>query len=491
MIFVSPLWWWALAALAVPLIIHLFSRGRRQQVRVGSVRHLSGSESRALRRLRPTGWLQLLLRVLLLAALAAALAGPRWQARERADEGSTWVLIDPELVAAGDLRPMGTVLGSRLEKAVAEAESVRLLAPGLPAAGEALPLAPQRLDAWSLLREADLLAPTGTRFSVFTFDRSELLRGRRPRLARPVVWEVLADPEPNRWLQRVVVRHDQTIEVTIGESHAGGTRFATHRWRRADGPPPGLGIWMDDSSGTLGLATADRYGRDDQIELPEPAPPLRLSFVVGEERQRDARYLRLAAQAVGEFLGRDVELVEDASGPVDLEVRLGTTTARGKSPGVVLADLESPWEGCDGSAVVASQAAERPIRIARCTAAWPKDDEAVWWADGWGRPFLALNSATSTYRLQGRFDPRWSDLVAGPVLPRLLLSLVAPDADAEGGARSAVSDRRATTGQEREPVFAGTADRSTSRRSALPEQLAWALVVLLLVADRLFWGRTA
>ena len=69
---------------------------------------------------------------------------------------------------------------------------------------------------------------------VFTLDRAELLRGRRPRLARPVEWEVLADPEPNRWLQRVVVRHDQTIEVTVGDSHAGGTRFATHRWNRAE-----------------------------------------------------------------------------------------------------------------------------------------------------------------------------------------------------------------------------------------------------------------
>jgi hypothetical protein len=491
MIFTSPLWWWALAALVVPLVIHLFSRGRRRRVKVGSVRHLSGTESRALRRLRPTGWLQLLLRALLLAALAAALTGPCWQARERAGEGSTWVLIDPELVAAGDSRPLGTALGSRLETAVEKADSVRLLAPGLPTADEALSLVPGPIDAWSLLREADMLAPSGIRFLVFTLDRAELLRGRRPRLARPVEWEVLADPEPNRWLQRVVVRHDQTIEVTVGDSRAGGTRFATHRWNRADAPPPELSLWLDEESGTLGLATLDRYGRDDQVELPERSSPLRLAFVVGEERQGDARYLRLAARAVGEFLGREVEIVEEDSGPVDLEVRLGDMTVRSESSGVVLADLEKPWQGCEGRAVATSLAADRPIRIARCAAAGPEAEEAVWWADGWGRPFLALDAATSTYRLRGRFDPRWSDLVAGPVLPRLLLTLLAPDADVAGGTGTPLSDRRATTGQERLPLVADPAVRSVGPQNAFPEQLAWALVVLLLVVDRLWWGRAS
>lgn len=173
----APLGLLALGALLVPLVLHLVRRPP-QIVRVGSLRFLE-KDRRPVRSLRWHRWLLLLLRCALLAALAFALAGAAWQPRTAAP--ARWLLLVPGTV----LDPVARATWDRLR---AEGYAPRLLAADFPLL-KATPPTEAPVDAWSLLREADLAVPAGSRAHVFGPTSSTLFRGSRPELARlAVTW---------------------------------------------------------------------------------------------------------------------------------------------------------------------------------------------------------------------------------------------------------------------------------------------------------------
>jgi len=177
--FLAPLWLGALAALALPLALHLLSRGRGRQVPLASTRLLEGAWSVRGRRFNPSDLLLLAVRAALLAAVAMALAEP-WIDAAPAPSPGSWLLLDPALGVPPDAEAAQALARWRREAAV-----VRFLAPGLPesdpghAAG-----AP---DVWSLLAEADRLAPPGAELRLATRGRLAELAGVRPALVHDVV----------------------------------------------------------------------------------------------------------------------------------------------------------------------------------------------------------------------------------------------------------------------------------------------------------------
>ena len=76
MSFLNPLFLIGLAAAAIPVIIHLFTRRRPREVRFPSLEFLSEVNQSEIRRLRLKQWLLLLLRTLAVASIAVAMARP-------------------------------------------------------------------------------------------------------------------------------------------------------------------------------------------------------------------------------------------------------------------------------------------------------------------------------------------------------------------------------------------------------------------------------
>ena len=205
--FAAPLWLAALAALLVPITLHLWSRRTGRAVRVGSIRLLSGAPPAMARRPRlHDPWL-LALRCALLTALVLALASPYWAPRRPA--APVWALV------ATDVRGRAELVDS-LSKS---GRTVRPLDPG---------------DLWMSLTIADRAAPPGTRFEVYATPLLSGTRGTRPLLRSSVVWYARASTRgQSKSTPLSPASRGRLVTVFADAGHSDDARYVTAALRAA------------------------------------------------------------------------------------------------------------------------------------------------------------------------------------------------------------------------------------------------------------------
>ncbi len=462
MSFLATIWLGALAALALPIALHLISRGHRRRVRVGSVRLLAPESSFRARRFQPSQLLLLLVRCGLLAALALALAEPRWWRQPTVrDDGPGWILTGPRLPEDADarldaLRDQGHTLYEGTSP-----------------------------DVWSMVREADALAPPGAPLFVVTENRLALLAGTRPRLRRRVEWRAVDHGYRDRWIERAGPADGDRVAVVVGTSDAAGTTFERLSLELdADSPVTGASARRTDGGVEITLA-------DETVSL-EPGVPVDVAVRYAADRAEDAGYVSAALEAAAEHLGvpvRTTVLPWDGQAPLDADLSFWLSGERTppavlEGSGVAVSDGLERHESCAGGAILST-----PVELRRCSDAESVGGEAVLWRDGRGRPLLAASRHDNSvwYRFHGRFHPLWSDFVFTPAFPQWLLALLdqAIEPTRVYSAASAHRDLRATTDAQRLPRTQPPSEARGERRPSRVAELAlWLLVAGLFAAER-------
>lgn len=164
----------ALAALLLPLLVHLARRDQQAPLDFAALRWLRAAP-RPHRRLRVDERLLLALRLLLLATLAAWLAQPVLRG---AEDRRPYVAVMPGVDAAA-LR----------QQALAADARRHWLAAGFPALEDPAPAGRQPTS--SLLRELDAQLPAGVRVVVVATPDFGGTDAQRPRLSRRLEWRVV------------------------------------------------------------------------------------------------------------------------------------------------------------------------------------------------------------------------------------------------------------------------------------------------------------
>ncbi len=364
MTLLSPTALWTLAALALPLAIHLWRRPART-VRLGSLRFLQ-ERPRRWQNLRWREHALLFVRLGLLATLAFLLARPVWQTPP-SSRPQRRVLLDPAAA------PDGPSL-ERLRALQSSGFETRLLAPGFPAmrTPPADPTAPAP-DLWSLLREADATLPAGSSLAVFSPGRLASLHGVRPALARcRVEWidtpaaapaaSPLPTPVPSLPPLTVLILHDA--------DRAADARYVAAACRalsQTDHRPLTVSV---------ALTTAPASAADWIFWLGAQAPPPGVSALT-------------------------THLLDDAATTAD-------------------SDTESGW-------VVPQPGTAAPTSPVHLWRRAPPTVGSVIWTDGFGQPLLTRtgNSHGTHWHFASRFDPAWNDLPLGSALPASLRTLLA------------------------------------------------------------------
>jgi len=170
-----PLGLFALAALIVPILIHLLRRPEHQATDFAALRWV-GERMRPRRRLRfDDPWL-LLVRLLLIAAIALLLARP---VLDRDWRGArTWIAVAPDVDLNAARAQLGDVEGEW-----------HWLAPGFPAIDSAAPALPVAMA--SLARELDAIVDARAALILVVPSAIEDLDGGRIVLGRAVDWRII------------------------------------------------------------------------------------------------------------------------------------------------------------------------------------------------------------------------------------------------------------------------------------------------------------
>jgi hypothetical protein len=217
-----PLGLAALAALVIPIAIHLIRRTESAPVVFPAMRWLSAS-ARPRRRLRLEDLLLLLTRIALIAALALLLAEPFILNSSRG--ARHWVLLSTEL-ERDEIQNLAFDVS---------AEPV-WIAPGFPPIEDTRP--PARQPLASLLREFDAQSDAKDRMTVVVPQRVSGLDGEVIQLRREIDWRVIA--------------RDARAEETIGVS---GLRSIALRYAEGDPALPflraAINAWSVDRESTL------------------------------------------------------------------------------------------------------------------------------------------------------------------------------------------------------------------------------------------------
>jgi hypothetical protein len=229
----------ALAALAVPPLLHLRRRSEPNLVHFAALRWL-GRGAQPRRQVRLQQLLLLFLRLGLLASLTVLLAQPVWRAP--AAPGPPWVVLMPGLDPA-----------AARAAAVLPAAEWHWLAPAFPPVG-ASSQPPASGDAFaSLLRQLDTQLPAGTALQVLVPEELSGLDAGLLQLRRPVQWLVLPGPTAQQQAQPRAGPLD--LALRYDAQHGGG--IALVRALAAAWCSTGLTVSLDEAQSTLPPPKAD------------------------------------------------------------------------------------------------------------------------------------------------------------------------------------------------------------------------------------------
>ena len=192
----------ALAALLVPLLVHLVRQTEQKRIQFAALRWLV-ARAQPRRRPRFNEWLLLLLRLLLLALIALWLAQPVLHGRP---DMRPWLVVHPAINLA------------RVPAGASHDEQRHWLAPGFPTLAQPPPRNMPSIA--SLLRELDATLPAGVAVRVVVPEQFDATDAQRAVLGRAIEWLPIAgtsSPQRNDAPAplRVVAYVDDTHRVAL------------------------------------------------------------------------------------------------------------------------------------------------------------------------------------------------------------------------------------------------------------------------------------
>jgi len=195
---INPMALWALLALLVPLLIHLFSRSRGRLVQIGHIDLIRQASRLQVTEFKLTQWLLLLLRLVIFTLIALILAGLATEGLDSSDSPTTY--LTPAWIKASTPQEINQVLDEAEQQSSGR---VFLLEPGFPRAdrqqaGYGGQGSGQdngvNSNPWSLLSERLSLERHTAEVTVYATDHMLQFGSVRPALPRAVTWRLRHPP---------------------------------------------------------------------------------------------------------------------------------------------------------------------------------------------------------------------------------------------------------------------------------------------------------
>jgi hypothetical protein len=487
----QSIWLWAIAAIAVPVIIHLWNVKKGKTLKVGSIVLLSESASSRATSIKISEWLLLLLRCLMLIALALVLTKPFWQKQLNAASIKGWVMLDKAHIKDGynafqkeiDSLDKAGYAFHYFEEGFKEfnlRDEISIMDTSNSASK----------NYWSLIQTLNQQLPATIPVYLYTDNSLQHFQGARPAVDLTLKWKtfILKDSIAI-WLQEAWLANNDSIEVIVGVSKVNGTTFIHHTIDKILGNND---IDIKIQEGKLWVSLKDQTAAPKKVlEVNEAA--LTIIIYAGKSKG-DAIYLQAALDAIRDVGKRRLNtlVVADVSAiPPNYNwlFWLSEDTIPGDlkkgnlfkyEPGIVKKQF-TPFIVTPGTALTVNQ----PIAQYQAIVNDEKRPQSIpVWKNGFGECILSKEGDESAlFRFYSRFNPQWSDLVWSSEFPALIQGIVFPE---KTGEQVNGPDKRVLDPQQIMPSFAkeNTVKQPLLSTIDLTKQL-WLLAFLLFAAERL------
>lgn len=493
MFLLSPTWLFAIAALSIPVAIHLWNIKQGKTLKVGSIALINQAAQKSSRSLKLHDLLLLFLRCLLLVLLALVLAVPTWQRNIVSAKAKGWLLIPKENISEG-LHKFKPLVDSLIKagyefhyfnKGFVKADVTKLLADtGLKDKPQ-----PDDENYWNRVAGLNDQLPPALSVYLITPNGVNHFGGNKPSVALNLKWKTYTPNDSvSTCIESAWFTNNKDIKVVQGNSKPSGTTF-TNYTVNSDGNYNSLfEVGVSNGNSTIKLKNTD------QPPIIIDTTTLRLAIYT-DKYNADATYLKAALQAIANFSGLKIGIKKYSNtGQIptgqswvfwlsDKGVDASTVKKAAhvfKYETGKITNINS-WIKTNGRFAVG----ERQQKIALFKLITSVDANAAsLWQDGFGDPILsvATKSNTANYNFYSRFNPAWNDLVWSDEFPQLLFKLIISK-----NVQSNKYDRRVMDQEQLMPYHIDRADIKTTEQVKEQTDLShyfWLAMIAVFAAER-------
>ncbi|HYK77323.1 MAG TPA: BatA domain-containing protein [Daejeonella sp.] len=433
----NPIWLFAIAGIAVPLIIHLWNIKNGKTLRVGSISLLKESARQNARSLRLMDLLLLFLRCLLLILLAFLLARPYLRQHAGQAKNTGWIMIEQE-----NLPETYTKFKPQIDSLKKAGYEFHYFNPEFKQAdlAEALKQNPQpkknpekkNLSYWSLLQNLNQQLPA--QFPVYLFTPNSLNRfyGQRPEISLNLNWKTYPSGDSvSSKLYGAYLSGSDNIRVIKSYNEKSNTHYSYQNvkaWQSAGD------LQSEIRQGKLWLDEKGDSGKRDSLLVDTSVINIALYT---DKYPNDLRYLKAAIEAVQSFSGRKINIhnlsetskTEKFDQIFWLSEKPFDAALSRQLPGGVRVFLYQKGQTQQINSQLYPQVSNSAEAISLYQRIMPASaippSEALW-QDGFGNPILSLQQKGEQqfYRFYTRFNPEWTDLVWNNDFTRLMLPFI-------------------------------------------------------------------
>ncbi|MDB5286410.1 MAG: hypothetical protein JWR05_1359 [Mucilaginibacter sp.] len=490
--FLSPIWFFALVALSIPIVIHLWNIKPGKTLKVGSIILISEASKTNRRSLKLVDILLFILRCLLLALLAFLLAAPVWQHLQTTEKVKGWVLLPKENLKESyqKFKPVVDSLTRSgyefhyFESDFAKGDLTKLLA------DTNLKDTISTNNYWGLVKQLNKISSVLPVY-LFTPNGGIHFKGSKPSTGLSLHWQTYTSTDSvSKWIAAASFTANNTIKVTQGNGSPSGTYY-TEQFIKNDGNQY-VDVKVQNGQPVVSLKNSE------QPPVQVDTSTLRIALYT-DKYALDAGYLKAALSAVVNFNGRKaiIKQYNNAAQIAGGQDWLFWLSDAPVGSGLVnssknIFKYENGKVVSTASWIDAGNAlfnANKKIALNKLIAATDKNETV--WHNGFGISVLdkKIQENTNIYRFYSHFNPNWNDLVWSDNFPKMILKLINNNIYQQ----PEKFDKRILTNQQIQPLQIKQATEVASVNPVEQVDISkyfWLLVVVLFVTERILSHKT-
>ncbi|HEY9196141.1 MAG TPA: BatA domain-containing protein, partial [Mucilaginibacter sp.] len=429
--FLNPIWLLAIAAVSIPVIIHLWNIKPGKTLKVGSIALITGAAQKSSRSFKLRDILLLAFRCLLLTLLALLLAIPVWLRYQNSNKAKGWLLMPKKNLKETYARFKPTIDSLTkagyefhyFDKDFVKTDLNKILT------DSGLNSSSQTLNYWNTIARLDERLPASIPVFVFTPKLLRYFGGNRPAVSLNLHWRSYIPADSVRtWIESAWFTNDNGIKITVGVSKPSGTRYNSYMIQSANEGNSQFNIEVNSGKPFVSLKNGDRQAVAVDTSI------LRITIFT-DNYASDAGYLKAALQTIRSFTRRKMLITEARS---ESQIAAGqdwvfwlSDRPAGKQLPPKTKNLFSyvPGTPVNLSSRINTNGEFSLPNLSAQVALFKEIKNTgtivpVLWNDGYGNPLLtkAAGENTTIFQFYSRFNPKWNNLVWSDEFPEILIN---------------------------------------------------------------------